>query len=74
MGIKKNGGKKCPVLKIQSFPIAPLSGIQDTCRQGRVQVVFPRDFLAQSGNMEHMKDQTRGRFSEHQLVKCDCSP
>lgn len=32
----------------------PISGIQDTCRQGRAQVVFQRDFLAQSGNVEHM--------------------
>lgn len=53
MGIQQNDGKKCPALKIQSFPIPLVSDIQDTFRQGRVQVVFQRDFLAQSGNVEH---------------------
>lgn len=41
-----------------AFLYSLVSGVQDTCGQGRVQEVFQRDFLAQSGN----------QVCEHQAV------
>lgn len=49
MGLEQNNGQKCS--KSSPFPYSLVSGVQDTCGQGRVQVVFQKDFLSvwQSG-------------------------
>lgn len=49
-GIWQNDDKKCPVLS----SLYLVFSVQDAFRHGRVQVLFQRYFLAQSGNEEYV--------------------